>query len=223
MNSLKEKLISLISHDLRSPINSLKGILALNKSGDVPTEQMGAFLDKLTKEVEDTSAFMDNMLHWVKEQIKGADPKISAFHITPILSETINQFGVRLEEKQIDLNLECSEETKVVSDPEILKIIFRNLISNSIKFVNKGSGEIQVTVKSQGKKNVLTVKDNGIGMNDPVLNQVKAGYVESQDGTSHEKGFGLGLQLVFSFAKQLDIEVKVESKEGSGTSFNLEF
>ena len=220
-NELKEKLLSLVSHDLRTPFNSIKGLLELKKEGDISDEEWDEHLSKLNSEVDRTSSFIDNLLFWVKQQMNGIEAQHQTFSVNDVVKLSLYQLQATVRDKGIKISQNTTGHCNVHSDQEMLGIIIRNIFSNAIKFTHPQSGTIEVHTEKIDNHVRLQIKDNGIGMSQDTVNKLFFGNVNSSDGTLHEKGFGIGMQLVKTFADMLHISLDVQSVEGSGTCFTL--
>jgi len=220
-NQLKEKLLSLVSHDLRAPFNSIKGLIELKQEGDISDEEWGMHLSKLNHEVDRTSSFIDNLLFWVKQQMNGIEVQHNTFELSEVVMINLERLQAAISDKEIRVTCHITDSCIVQSDREMLGIIIRNILSNAVKFTHPGTGTIEISCEHLDGKVNLRIKDNGIGMTQETVSKLFYGNVNSCDGTLHEKGFGIGMQLVKTFADLLLVSIDVNSEEGSGTSFTL--
>lgn len=222
LDILKSKLISILSHDLRSPLNSIKGVLELYNVGHLTDDEMKPLMADLGKQVNATSGLLEDLLFWVKSQMEGITPNKTKFQIGEMVNESLERAEMRARQKNIPLEVEPMPETYVFADREMIKLAFRNLISNAVKFTPSGKGSIKVLLKQRGEKVILCVKDNGIGIAPDKVEQLKSKKSFTSHGTSNEKGFGIGLMLSSDFIEQNDGQLLIESTKGMGSSFGLE-
>lgn len=217
-NKIKDKLISIISHDFRSPLNSLEGILDLMSRGQISNDEMKIIANDLRLKVNITTSLLDNLLNWAKNQMQGIKPEPRVFDINDLVKETTSLLSLQAENKGVKIVVQTAALIYVFADYEMTKLILRNLINNAIKFTNRGD---QVVVSSlvQPDKLMLQVRDTGIGMREEQLENVFTDASGSRLGTSHEKGTGLGLKLCKDFVEKNGGKISVESKEGLGSTF----
>ena len=216
-NRFREKLFSIISHDLKSPLSSLTSALELWKTGDLESGEMDYILSVISKETSNTSTLLDNILTWARTQMKENQSNFSQVAVYQIIEEIRNIYHMQIQQKEIEfLNL-VPESTTFFSDPDRLTLILRNLISNAIKFTEAG-GQVKVSLDEDS----ILVQDSGIGMDYFQIKNIFASKV-STEGTKGEKGSGIGLMLTKDFADSIGAEIKVESAKGEGTRFELVF
>lgn len=222
LDVLKSKLISILSHDLRSPLNSIKGVIELYNVGHLSNDELKPLMADLGKQVNSTSLLLEDLLFWVKSQMEGIKPNKTKFELGKMVNESLERAEMKARKKNIALEVEPFPETFVFADREMVKLAFRNLISNAVKFTPSGKGSISVVLKKNREKVILWVKDNGIGIAPDKVTQLKSKQSFTSYGTSNEKGFGIGLMLSSDFIEQNDGCLHIESTKGMGSSFGLE-
>ncbi len=221
-NHTKDRIFSIISHDLRSPIKSLQGFFTYIDVFDIPDDLKSA-LSGMESELVNSASLLDNLLAWSKSQIQKHDPEITEFNIKPIVDETIQLLQTAAEKKKIKLVANVTEEDILVTDPQMLKIAIRNLLQNAIKFTPIG-GEVALLYVADDQGTYVKVKDSGIGMSFQKMQSlfdIKTN--RSSEGTAKEKGSGLGLILTKELVEQAGGEINVESTVGHGTEFSIQF
>ena len=217
-NKIKDKLISIISHDFRSPLNSLEGILDLMSQGRISEEEMKIIASDLRIKVNITTSLLDNLLNWAKNQMQGIKPDPRVFDIKKLVEETTNLVALQAANKGVKVSTEIDKSVDVFADLEMTQLVLRNLLNNAIKFTNQGD-QVIVNILHQPDFITLSVKDTGIGMHEEELDQIFTDASNSRLGTSYEKGTGLGLMLCKDFVEKNGGEISVESKEGLGSNF----
>ena len=220
LNAIKDKLFSIISHEFRSPLNSLKGTLALLKVGALSDEELNAISKELTDKINSTSIFLDNLLNWAKSQMQGINPKPVRLDLWETADENIKLLKSMGDKKKVRIENNIPEGSMVNVDPNMLNLIFRNLISNAIKFSMSG-GAITINSEVDGNLIKISVSDSGIGMaaeNIKMLFQVQSFTTR---GTANERGTGLGLYITKNFIESNGGTIWVESEEGKGSIFNF--
>ena len=217
-NAAKDKLLSIISHDLRSPISSLQALLSLFNSNNIARAELVDFFGKLLSRVENTSTMLENLLHWSKNQLKGLEPIVERVNLQATIDECINLYRMQAEQKHILIDNSLKTDVHVCADVEMLKVILRNLISNALKFTHSG-GIITIISMTKEKFAVISVKDTGVGISPE--NQIKLFAMDNMStlGTEKEKGTGLGLMLCKDFAKHNHGKIWLDSKLNVGTTF----
>jgi signal transduction histidine kinase len=224
MNATKDKLLSVLSHDLRAPIGNLRSILSLLTRQAVTPDEFREISEKLRYDVDTAYNMLDDVLHWVRSQYAGIVPNPVNFKLTEVIQEVIHISMPLASEKHVKLELQASGDDMVHADRDHIHIIIRNLLSNAIKFTRSSSSVI-VTIRSNGKRVEVCVRDQGMGMSQEIIDKIIKGVkVESNRGTKGEKGTGLGLLLCREFVALNGGALKFESRPGEGTmvSFTLQ-
>jgi two-component system sensor histidine kinase/response regulator len=218
INLTKDKLFSIIAHDLRSPFNTILGFSKqlLKKYKSENFEQTELFIKAIESSAKSTLILLDNLLNWQKSQTGQLHFKPEFIKLQSIKKEIDDLLSSTAVVKNISLNYFYSEDIVIHADKNMLLTILRNLITNAIKFTNTG-GEIAVSAVAGPNQIEITVSDNGIGMNEDVKSKIfKIGYEVTQSGTSGETGTGLGLILCKEFVEKHDGKIWVESELGKG-------
>ncbi|MCG8310222.1 MAG: tetratricopeptide repeat-containing sensor histidine kinase [Cytophagales bacterium] len=220
LNEIKDKLFSIISHEFRSPLNSLKGTLALLKVGALSEDELNLISKELTDKINNTSIFLDNLLNWAKSQMRGIRAKPTDVSLNEVANENILLLKSMADKKRIRLENYIKEDRKAYADPNMMKLIFRNLISNAIKFSLRG-GTIHIDSQINGLVNTISVKDEGIGLSKENIKMLFKVQSFTTRGTANERGTGLGLYITKNFIESNGGQIWVESEEGSGSTFKF--
>ncbi len=221
--SNRDKMYSVIAHDLRSPMASIRMVLNLVVNSVSP-ESVGAeiydLIDKANKESEDTHDLLDNLLKWTKSQTGRLNVVYQDFDINDVVPGIVDIFKMIGETKKIKLNYHpCDAKLFVHADSDMMKTTIRNFLSNAIKFSPEGS-TIDITVKREDNFAKVSIRDHGVGIaHDRIAGLFHKG--ETTYGTSGEEGSGLGLQLCADFARKNGGDVSVESVLGEGSTFSV--
>ena len=219
-NKTKNKLLSIISHDLRTPLVNTKGVLNLVNQGMVPPEEAERLLQLLETQYLGTTSLLDNLLFWIKGQMEGKEDekvKVGIYHLMKSLEE---EHRLPLMKKKIKVLNNIDKNISIVTEKEMIRIVCRNLISNAVKFTNE-NGLIQLNSKVEDGCLLLTVKDSGIGMTKEAIEKVNAKQYYNTTGTSYEKGSGFGLMLCRDLIAKSGGELIIESVPGKGSSFTI--
>jgi signal transduction histidine kinase len=218
-NRSKNRILSILGHDLKSPVAQLKGVLDLLHSQELSKEEFDGISHILKRNVDGLYENIDNILSWSKSQMEGFKVQLLPTNIKKVIRPCIELLQYQANSKEITITLNIIEEIALV-DQDLLQLIIRNLLSNAIKFSNKGSN-IDIFSQKEGDYIKLVIKDYGLGMSeiqlDTILNQ-QVYLLESSVGTDKEKGTGLGLNLCKEFLGLMGGALKLESKKGEGTT-----
>ena len=219
----RETLLSIISHDLRSPIFQLNGLLFLIRQSagarDEARLQMQA--EDLEERISHLTHTIDNLLSWSNLQRQNLQPKTSRFSLDSVIDHAIGLLKPAAHKKEVRIHVPQAKGLELVSDREMVAFIVRNLINNAIKFSSEG-GRIDVSAREAGKAVSLTVRDEGVGIDPGQVARLRdnAAY-SSQAGTWGERGTGLGLKMCYEFVDRLEGSMQIESAKGSGTEVTV--
>jgi len=223
LNATKDKLFSIMGHDLRAPLNNILGLseLLIERVRKSDTEKSVEYLEIIKVSVKNTLALLDNLLNWAKSQTGEINYKPEKIDLSTTIRQVIELLDPIARTKNISLSQIASEGIEIYTDERMLKTILRNLISNAIKFTKSG-GSIIVSVVTEKNQVQFSVSDNGLGINAEVSKKLfKVSANTSSLGTANEKGSGLGLALCKEFVKKLGGDIWLKSKEGDGSDFRF--
>lgn len=220
VNQVKNRLFSIIGHDLRSPLNSLKGMLGMVVRKEVTAEEFSSFAPKLHQQVVGVGETLDNLLLWSRSQMEGWATKPVAINLFEIVENASVLFKEAAAEKEIALVNSTNKNNVAFADEDQIELIIRNLIHNAIKFTPK-SGRIQLTSKEDNNFIDLLICDTGIGMGQEKIDSLFNGSSNTSKGTSGEKGTGLGLLLCNEMIENNGGKISVTSIENKGTCFKV--
>jgi signal transduction histidine kinase len=218
LNQVKDKFFSIISHDLRSPMNALSGILNLMDKGKVTPEEFSRLSKELRAQFDHTKTLINNLLDWAllqMDKLKIQKEKIDL----QALADTNATLVSSLHVKEVKILNQIDNATFAMGDTNMINLVLRNLIMNAIKFSESGS-TVEIMAKTEGENYVVSVKDHGVGISPEVqkmLFEKTSGY--STRGTANEKGTGLGLILCKEFVERNGGKIWLESEEGKGSTF----
>jgi signal transduction histidine kinase len=219
-NQVREKLLSVVSHDVKGPLNSLRGVLDIYKQGGFSDAEMKLLTGKVEENMSTTSMLMDNILLWTSSQLKGVQVSYSKFDLKELVEDHFKLFKTIADNKNVSL-INSIGEQEVNSDKQILSLVLRNLIANAIKFSFENE-RIEVSSMVDESTLAIRIKDNGKGMRAEVAQSLFHGNASvSTEGTRFEKGTGLGLALCYDYLKHLNGEISVQSELNKGTTFTI--
>jgi signal transduction histidine kinase len=217
--STKDRLFSIIGHDLRSPIASLKGVLLLLDNQQLSREEFNELIQYLHKNVDNVHAMLENLLQWSLSQMKSIKPTLKSFDVNDIIEQTVELFKDVAKQKQIDLQMNISGNLMVFADENHIRAVIRNLINNALKFT-PNNGQVSISGKFKNNYVVLQITDTGIGIKTDEM-QLIFTNPKLKQGTLGEKGTGLGLILCQDLIKQNFGEINVRSESLKGTTFEV--
>jgi signal transduction histidine kinase len=221
INNTKDKLFSIISHDLRAPVLTLHDSLTLFNKELLTHEEITSLSGELLDSVTNTSTLLDNVLYWAKSQMDGINVNKQAFDIETLITSNLQNFKKQATNKQIKLIDKVEQSISVMADASTIDIVLRNLISNAIKFCNTNDSiAVSATVKETFLQ--LSITDTGLGMSKETQQRLfKPAVYHSTYGTANEKGTGLGLNLCRDFVTLNGGTIWVESEPGKGSVFTF--
>lgn len=220
VNEFKDKLLSIIGHDLRSPLNSIHSIIQLIDNNTLNEEQVKPLRKILSSEVQSSLNLLDNILNWSSLYLEGNEAIASNLKFKNLVDECITLLEYEINKKGVRLNNKC-DDTMAFGDKEMVKLVIRNILSNAIKY-SKDGDTITITSKSLKHSSVLKIADTGVGMTEEQVNRLlnkKGGY--SAKGTSQEKGSGIGLLLSLEFLEVNNGKLSIDSQLEVGSTFKI--
>ena len=223
LNRFKDKTFSVLSHDLRSPINSITSTVMLLDSNIISPEEFNALRPEFNKQLSSLNILMDNLLNWAKGYIQGKTPaKPEKVDISETVARNLQLLNDTANDKQIALVNEVEPGITAFCDPGQIDIVIRNLLSNAIKFSNT-NGTVNISAATRDDKVRITIADNGIGMTQEQLNKIFTVTTDnSTRGTDGERGIGLGLLLCYEFVIANNGTISATSEVNKGSTFVVE-
>ncbi|WDF57089.1 tetratricopeptide repeat-containing sensor histidine kinase [Mucilaginibacter sp. KACC 22063] len=219
-NKLKNRLLSVISHDLRHPLTNTKSILSLINLRLVNHQETETLFGHLEAQYNRTVTLLDNLLYWIKSQIHNDKPRKSDVNLHELVNSLIEEQKLEAQKKHLVVQNLVSTLFEYRGEPELLKIIFRNLLTNAIKFTHR-EGAITFSAYNSNEELSITVKDTGIGMKPEVLQHIKNQGHYTSRGTANEDGNGLGLMLIRDLIRKMNGRLDIESDYGHGSTFTV--
>lgn len=221
LNALKDKTFSILSHDLRSPIAALVGVMDLMDRKLMTTDDFNALKGSFGQQLKSLSLLLDNLLQWSKSHMQGhAQVRPTYLNLQEEVKGAFDLLNVFAQQKSISLVSHVNIGVKVFVDKDNFDLVLRNLVANAIKF-SKHNSRIEISSTTANNTVTIAVKDEGVGMKPEVLRslfseQVKIGY-----GTNGEHGTGIGLLICKEFIEKNNGTIKVESEYGKGSTFYI--
>lgn len=224
LNNVKDRFFSIISHDLRNNLTTMKLYFDLVSNKDyVPDEDGQEFTKQISSSVENTIDLLENLLVWAQTQINGIEPNPMELNLYEITENLIGLLGGSAHQKNIRLVNNVHKQHLLLADADMINLVVRNLVSNAIKFTNIG-GVITITSLQNNDFLQMSINDTGVGMSESALNNLFTKNANSTTlGTANEKGTGLGLILCKEFVEKNGGTIQVTSKQHIGSTFTLTF
>jgi signal transduction histidine kinase len=217
-NNQKDKLFSVIAHDLRSPFISLQSLLTLIKDDALPMDKVKEILVKLNVNVDYTVDLVTNLLYWASSQMNGFSVTSTSFSLNSIVAEVLAGMEKPAADKGIVLVDKTPPNLNIFADKDMIALVIRNLLSNAVKFCGAGNS-ITVCAENKGTDTEVCIADDGTGIAEAILQKINNGESITTYGTSKEKGTGLGLLLCKDFVARNHGVFRIESVPGKGSSF----
>lgn len=220
VNHVKDKLLSVVSHDIRGPLGSLHLALNLVKTGSLTAEEFQKVSEDLEARLTHTTEFIDNLLQWAKLQMRGETFEPDRLDVSKLADESVKLLEPGGAQKDISIKNHIQGKLEAYADLNMIRSVFRNLLTNAIKFT-KPHGTISISGYRVDNRVIISVADSGIGI--PEKNRSKLFTISSvaTQGTKQEKGTGLGLLLCKEFVEKNEGTIWFESEEGKGTTFYI--
>jgi two-component system, sensor histidine kinase and response regulator len=218
LNHVKTKLFSIISHDLRTSVYSVKNIFDALDKGYITGEEMLKIAPQASSEISNSIDLVNNLLGWARNQFHEIKVNPQTIDLVKITETAMRLFAQQAHKKSIRLVNKISVYVFAYADADMISTVLRNLISNAVKFTNEG-GNITIRTEPDGNYIRLIVSDDGVGMTEDAIQQVFNNEYYTTLGTGHEPGTGLGLMICRDFVKLNSGRLDVKSKPGEGTSF----
>jgi len=219
----KNKIFSIIAHDLKSPVASLVQNSVL-LDFDLEEDKRNQLLTSFRELSSAALNLIDNLLYWGRSQGDQVNFNPESIDIRPVIEEVFTLHKEMAGQKLITLEMNFEGETTAFADRELMEIIFRNLVSNAIKFTNV-EGKVRISVTKDPENEhliVISVNDNGVGIPENRLRDLLSNKeMNSTAGTLKEKGTGLGLRLCYELVKLNNGDLRIESAEGKGTTVKI--
>ncbi len=221
LNAMKDKFFGIIAHDLKNPFNAIFGFteILLNEFDGLSDEEKLKMIHEIDRSSKNTYKLLENLLYWSISQTGRMEFSPAIINLTEIIKQTFAVFESSAKNKNISLVTNAPEILEVFCDIEMIKTVFRNLVSNGLKFTGKG-GIVSIKTRRINGTEEITIEDTGVGISDEDKEKLfKIENVSTSKGTDGERGTGLGLILCKEFIERNGGTIWVESETGKGSRF----
>jgi len=219
LNQVKDRLFSIISHDLRNPLVTLRTYLSLADDVTLSPDKKELFKRSTMQAVTQTCEMLDNLLLWANLQIKNTHPSITPVNVNDCVMDAVNTVQAQASQKQVAIKTTVATGV-ALGDHTILTIALRNILTNAVKYSPSGSS-VHIDLEKKENDLLIKIKDAGIGMTTEQLYQLSTRQTETTIGTKGEKGSGLGIFLVQELLEKINGRLIIESTQGVGTCVTI--
>ncbi|MBV7532466.1 tetratricopeptide repeat-containing sensor histidine kinase [Chitinophaga sp. sic0106] len=223
LGKVKDRILGMVSHDMRAPVNSLISFTRLLEHGNLSEDKLKAYTLSLTTTLGHASNMMDNVLNWAYSQMQGFKPELQMLDISTVVKELVDAAASDAARKKLQLNYTQDGAATAFGDVNMVALIVRNLLNNAIKFTPEG-GQIAISIVQATSCLQLRISDTGVGLSaaqQEWFNSDSVAVSRSTRGTNSEKGFGLGLTLCKTFAAMMHANISAARNVQGGTTFEL--
>jgi signal transduction histidine kinase len=220
LNTLKNKLFSIISHDLKAPMYALRNLFREVYQSKMSANELKKTVPDILNDLNYTVGLMDNLLQWAKAQMQTQAVVPQAVDVKKSIDEVKQTLHLQAKAKQITIVEDCAEGNYALMDKDMLSLVLRNLLSNAIKFTPV-KGQISVGVIEHEAFLEVYVKDSGEGISEEALKKINKNDFYTTKGTASESGTGLGLMLCKEFLARNGGQLHIESMPGLGSVFSF--
>jgi len=223
LNTLKDRIFSIISHDVKSPLATLDGLLELfnNKDIEINEKEFKTYVSAVRVELNNVQSLTDNLLSWANSLITNKNNYKTLINTKAVTQDIFNLFKDSIIKKSLNFNNRISTESNFRGDSNLISFVIRNLLANAIKFTPRG-GEISADFERTPESVIISIKDTGIGMDTRTIKILfDKEKIMTQKGTSGEVGTGLGLKLCKELIEQNSGTLAVDSELGKGSVFKF--
>ncbi len=220
INQVKDRLFSIVSHDLKDSITSIKAFLDLLKEDSISQEEFHELIPELSDNADNASALLLNLLNWSKSQMQNLEPKPELFDIQEVFKEKMSLIQKKVEQKRIVL-LDESIKDFVFADRSMVEIVIQNLLANAVKFSKIGD-VITISNRERNSNVLICIEDTGVGISKENQKKLFENSGFTTRGTNEEKGTGLGLSICKELVELNNGTIWVESEPNLGSKFFVE-
>jgi signal transduction histidine kinase len=221
LDALRNRFLSILSHDIKSPLSSLQSLLGLWEKGNITREEIETFFSRIHGALKETRSLLDNILEWALSQSEGWQLQPRQIDLFALTENIRHYFALTSKERGIQIDNQLANPFMVCADEQIVNFVLRNLMANAIKFTPE-SGKITLTAQTEARIIRISVADTGVGIGPDELSRLfDWKYRNSTQGLTGEKGAGVGLIICREFAMKHGGDLSIESEKGKGTTAQL--
>jgi two-component system, sensor histidine kinase and response regulator len=220
MDAFKNRLFSIVSHDLRAPLHALRNLFQEVEKQKLPAEEVKQLVPEVLKDLNYATELTDNLLNWAKSQMAGGTITPQVIKVSPMITEIVQLLRLQAELKEIKIDCRLKDDLSIYADSDMIRLVMRNLLSNAIKFTPCG-GSVSIFTEATENDVEIVIRDTGEGMDDKTLKKIRSSTYYTTQGTAGEQGTGLGLMLCKDFLIKNKGLFHIESTKGKGSIFSF--
>ena len=220
LNAVKNKLFSIIAHDLKAPIYALRNLFRSMQEYDLPAEEIKEMVPEVVNELTYTTSLIENLLQWARSQMQADAVKPQVIDISGLMEEVAKLLRLQAEAKAIRVKLQSDASLCAFADKDMINLVLRNLLSNAIKYTPE-KGQIVLGLRRGTAGVEVFIKDSGEGISAEALEKINQNNYYTTKGTGGESGTGLGLMLCKEFLARNGGRLFIESVPGKGSIFSF--
>jgi signal transduction histidine kinase len=221
LNQLKDRIFSIMAHDLRGPLLNLAEVLKMTSDDTISAEEFKFLSPTLTKDISYTTDLLENILHWSRSQLKGYSINKEPFDLKKLINSEVRYHQKAASAKNIKITQFVEGHITAYADLLMMQMVIRNLLSNAIKFCHSNC-EITINARYTDPATIeLVINDNGVGISPEHMKRIFSGENVSSRGTENEKGTGIGLMVCWDFMARNEGVISMDSTVGKGTTFTI--
>ena len=220
LNAFKNRLFSIIAHDLKSPIYALRNLFRNMQQYDLPASEIKEMVPEVVGELDHTTNLMENVLHWARSQMQACTVKPQLIDVSGLMTEVIRLLRLQADAKNLRVTLQADVSSVAYADRDMVHLILRNLLSNAIKYTPE-NGAIEAGTYRTDTGVAIFVRDTGMGISAEALEKIRESNFYSTKGTAGEAGTGLGLMLCKEFIIRNYGTLQIESLPCKGSTFTF--
>lgn len=224
INETKNKLFSILGHDLRGPVGQVKSVVDLLTKNQLDQNEFEVLISTLKKDIDSVNFTLNNTLQWSMTQMDGFKINSAEFNLSKTVEHSLSLLESSFKEKNLQVTNQMDEVVMAYADPNLVEVAVRNVLNNAAKFSNAG-GSVLIYSEKTIDHIRMCIQDFGVGMSEDQIKSILAdsySITKSKPGTQKEKGSGLGLQLTKEFVRKNGGQVYIESQLGVGTKFCIQ-
>ncbi|MFM8741069.1 MAG: sensor histidine kinase, partial [Cytophagales bacterium] len=218
LNLLKDKLFSIVSHDIKTPLSQLSGTLYLVEKDMISKDEIKELMPQIRRNLVNNENFLAELLAWTRNQLEGGKINRNYFNLKVASDDMVALISPQAEAKKVKLTNRVPNTVTVYADVDMIKTVVRNLLANAVKFTDEG-GTIDISANIKNEFTTVFIADSGVGIDPEKQKNLFTMSVESTQGTANEKGTGLGLLICKDFVTSNGGSIWVESEAHSGSKF----
>ncbi len=220
LDNVKNKLFSVIAHDLKTPMYALRNMFTNIRNYDLPGDEIKMLIPDVVTDLNYTTGLMENLLHWAKSQMQADALRPQVLDVTLLIKEVMQLLRLQAESKKVYIENKSESPVYIYADKDMVNLVLRNLLSNAIKFTPE-NGSVYLGASDSQSFAEIYVQDTGTGMSEDTLQKINGNNYFTSKGTSNEAGTGLGLMLCREFLAKNGGRMFVESEPGKGSVFSF--